>query len=73
MNEPDIVAVEPGRKRRGFCHIAISVDCKEAVDNLTESMRIQGVPVLGNPRTNGEGLYESVVADPEGNIVELTV
>lgn len=73
MNEPDIMAVEPGRKLRGFCHIAMSVGSKEAVDDLTESMRSQGVPVLGNPRTTGEGLYESVVADPEGNTVELTV
>lgn len=73
MNEPDILEADGGRKLRGFCHIAISVGGKDAVDGFTARMRSAGVPVLGNPRTTGEGLYESVVADPEGNVVELTV
>lgn len=73
MNEPEIMAVDGGKKLRGFCHIAMSVGSRERVNEMTESMRGAGVPVIGNPRTTGEGLYESVVADPEGNIVELTV
>lgn len=73
MNEPDIVDADSGKKLLGFCHIAISLGSKEAVDEFTDCMRREGVPVLGNPRTTGEGLYESVVTDPEGNIVELTV
>lgn len=73
MNEPDITDAEAGQKLRGFCHIAISVGSKEAVDGFTERMRSGGVTILGNPRTTGEGMYESTIADPEGNIVELTV
>lgn len=73
MNEPEITGVGHSGKLRGFCHIAVSVGSKEAVDGFTDRMRHEGVPVLGNPRTTGEGLYESVIADPEGNIVELTV
>ncbi|MEC0304530.1 glyoxalase/bleomycin resistance/extradiol dioxygenase family protein, partial [Terribacillus saccharophilus] len=25
------------------------------------------------PRTTGDGYYESVIEDPEGNIVEITI
>jgi lactoylglutathione lyase len=28
--------------------------------------------VVGEPRTTGDGYYESVVLDPDGNRVELT-
>lgn len=73
MNESGITDASPSGKLRGFSHIAISAGSKEAVDELTERMRLEGIPVLGNPRTTGDGYYESVVADPEGNIVEISV
>lgn len=57
----------------GLCHIAISLGSREAVDALTEKMRKEGVRILGEPRTTGDGYYESVVSDPEGNLIELTV
>ena len=46
---------------------------REAVDALTERLREDGFTVLGEPRTTGDGCYESAVADPEGNRVEITV
>lgn len=73
MNLPEIVGHDRSVKWEGFCHICISVGSKEKVDEYTEKMREAGVTVLGNPRTTGEGYYESVLADPEGNIVELTI
>lgn len=73
MNEPAMADPAPGQKLRGFCHIAVALGSKDAVGALTDRMRHSGVTILGNPRTTGEGLYESVVADPEGNPVELTV
>ena len=30
-----------------------------------------GHPVLSEPRTTGDGYYESAVGDPDGNLVEL--
>lgn len=45
----------------------------DAVDEFTERLRADGIPVISNPRTTGDGFYESVVCDPEGNLVELTV
>lgn len=73
MNEPEIVDRDISRKFKGLCHLAISLGSKDRVDELTEEMRSEGVRILGNPRTTGDGYYESVVLDPEGNIVELTI
>lgn len=56
----------------GLAHFAISVGSKKLVDELTELIRSKGFEVLGEPRTTGDGYYESVVVDPEGNIVEIT-
>jgi Lactoylglutathione lyase and related lyases len=57
----------------GMAHFAISVGSKEKVDSLTQELRGQGVQVIGEPRTTGDGYYESVILDPEGNAIEITV
>ena len=57
----------------GLTHFAISVGSKQAVDDLTEQLRKDGYPVVGEARTTGDGYYESVVLDPEGNRIEITV
>ena len=46
---------------------------KEKVDAITERIRSAGYKVLSEPRTTGDGYYESCVADPEGNQIEITV
>ena len=57
----------------GFIHFAISLGSKEKVNALTEQLRKDGYSIVGEPRTTGDGYYESVVLDPEGNRVEITV
>jgi lactoylglutathione lyase len=73
MNRPDIVN-EPAKRgfMKGVAHFAVSVGNKEAVDRLTEKLRTDGYTIEGEPRTTGDGYYESVVLDPEGNYVEIT-
>ena len=56
----------------GLAHIAISVGSKEKVNTLTESIRKDGYQIIGEPRLTGDGYYESVVLDPEGNWIEIT-
>lgn len=73
MNVPEITVRDATAKLQGYCHISISLGSKERVDETTELMRRAGVAVVGAPRTTGDGYYESVVADPDGNLVELTV
>ena len=55
----------------GLAHIAFSVGSKEAVNQLTEKLRSDNYTIAGEPRTSGDGYYESVVLDPEGNQIEI--
>lgn len=64
---------EPAFEVVGLAHYAISVGSKLAVDELTGRLRADGFKVLSEPRTTGDGYYESVIADPDGNRVEITV
>ena len=57
----------------GFAHLSLSVGSKEKVDSLTQQMSNDGIQVVGEPRTTGDGYYESVILDPEGNRVEITI
>jgi lactoylglutathione lyase len=56
----------------GYAHIALAVGSPDAVDALTERLREAGVPVVSEPRRTGDGYYESVVEDPDGNAIEIT-
>lgn len=57
----------------GIAHFAISAGSKDNVDKLTEQLRTDGYRIIGNPRTTGDGFYESVIADPDHNLIEITI
>jgi len=57
----------------GYIHIAFSAGSRQAVDALTDRLRADGYRVLDGPRTTGDGYYESVVLDPDGNRIEITI
>jgi catechol 2,3-dioxygenase-like lactoylglutathione lyase family enzyme len=61
----------PGEAPR-MAHIAVSVGSRQAVDCLVAEMQAAGVPIISGPRLTGDGYYEAVVADTEGNLVEIT-
>ncbi len=74
MTRPDITPKNTDRGYdHGLAHFAVSVGSKTEVDQLTERLRTDGFIVAGEPRTTGDGYYESVVRDPEGNLVEITI
>lgn len=73
MQKDDIGENNLKGKVMGLAHIALALGSKSAVDQLTLKMEEDGILVIGKPRTTGDGYYESVVADPEGNLIELTV
>lgn len=54
----------------GWAHIALMVGTKQDVDRLVEQARAQGT-LLSAPRMTGDGYYEAVIADPDGNRVEI--
>lgn len=66
------VAIEPGVQRMGLTHIALAVGSEQQVDALTRRLADDGFPVLDGPRHTGDGYYESVILDPDGNRVEIT-
>ena len=66
------LAIEPGAQRMGLTHFAVSLGSEGAVDALTRRLKADGHPVLDGPRRTGDGYYESVVLDPDGNRVEIT-
>lgn len=72
MNKTSIT-LKDNEEKLGWAHLAISVGSEDAVRDLTEQMRSDQVSVVGEPRWTGDGYYESVVKDPEGNLVEITI
>ncbi len=74
MHRSDI-AKQIGKKEliQGLAHFAVSVGSKEKVNQMTELFRTDGFEIFGEPRTTGDGYYESVILDPEGNHIEITV
>ena len=78
MTKPEVggrasEGVDLSAERMGFAHLAFSVGSAEEVDALTERLVADGCAVLSGPRTTGDGYYESCVAGPEGNRIEITV
>jgi lactoylglutathione lyase len=75
MHRPDVLpnpGAFPGQDCLGLVRLGLEVASRSAVDTLTARLRADGLPVLDGPRTTGDGYYESIVADPEGNRIVLT-
>ncbi len=74
MHRPGIVPREDPaeRERLGYAHLALSVGDDAQVDALTARLIADGYTCLDGPRRTGDGYYESVVLDPEGNRIEIT-
>ena len=73
MNKLDMTDDNNGLNRTGYAHIAFSTGSKERVDELTERIRNAGYVVISDPRTTGDGYYESCIVAIEGNQIELTI
>jgi lactoylglutathione lyase len=64
---------DPENQFTGLIHLAFSVGTELGVDALTERLRHEGYRVVDGPRRTGDGYYESVIFDPDGNRIEITV
>jgi lactoylglutathione lyase len=74
MQRPDVVPGEESEQPTlGWAHVAFSLGSEQEVDRLTERLARDGFSVVDGPRRTGDGYYESVVLDPDGNRVEITV
>ena len=69
----DNIRNEKQENSLGLAHISISLGSKEKVNEHTEILRKGGYRIISGPRTTGDGYYESVIFDPENNLIELTI
>jgi len=56
----------------GYSHLSFACESEEIVDELTDRLQKDGYRVVDGPRRTGDGYYESVVIDPDGNRIEIT-
>lgn len=62
---------DPIKQFIGLVHFAIKIGSRAKVNELTDKLRTDGFRVISEPRFTGDGYYESVVLDPDGNRIEL--
>lgn len=55
----------------GYAHLAISVGSEAEVIRLTKQLKEDGFKVVGEARLTGDGYFESVILDPDGNRIEI--
>ncbi|GET21524.1 VOC family protein [Prolixibacter denitrificans] len=72
MHRPGMSQNSGSTDLTGITHLAFSAGSRAAVDQLTEKLRREGYVVAGEPRVTGDGYYESVILDPDGNHIEIT-
>jgi len=71
MTSPELEARQTGR-RVGLAHFALRVGSREHVIQLVEKLRLENIEIVGEPRLTGDGYYEAIILDPDGNSIELT-
>lgn len=70
MSRTDVQNAPIEENKLGLTHFALSFPSKEDVLRTTEQLRSDGYTIAGEPRTSGDGYFESVILDPDGNRVE---
>ena len=70
MRRTDIPNTPIEDNRLGLTHLAFTFPNEEEVLRFTEQMRAEGFTIAGEPRTSGDGYFESVILDPDGNRLE---
>lgn len=70
MTKPGLTNHAPDNNTSGWVHLAISVGGSENVDAMAMRAKEQGI-LVSDPRTTGDGYYEAVIRDPDGNLIEI--
>jgi lactoylglutathione lyase len=60
------------QERQGYAHLALSLGSRKAVDAMAARAAASGI-LLSPARMTGDGVYEAVLRDPDGNLIEITV
>lgn len=70
MTRPGLTEQTADNNHTGWVHLAISVGGEENVDRMAKRAAAQGI-LVSAPRTTGDGYYEAVIKDPDGNLIEI--
>ncbi|MFP0536899.1 VOC family protein [Klebsiella oxytoca] len=70
MTKPGLTALTADNNHTGWVHLAITVGGAENVDRLAKRAAEQDI-LVSAPRTTGDGFYEAVIKDPDGNLIEI--
>ena len=71
MASVPITSNDPLTQATGLTHFAFKVGSQEKVKEMTNIFRKNGIWVVGEPRMTGDGFFESVILDPDGNRIEI--
>lgn len=69
----ELMHSEGNEYHNGHSHIAFSLGSKVNVDAFYVYAKAREITIIAPPRTTGDGYYELLIADPENNLIELTV
>ena len=67
---PTLLPAQAQEERVGWAHIALSLGMSGRSIGW-RSARQEGI-LLSAPRWTGDGFYEAVIRDPDGNAIEIT-
>lgn len=70
MSRKDI-NTRPNTECLGICHLAFTVKSEDEVLQFTERLRAKGFHIAAEPRKTGDGYFESIILDPDGNRIEI--
>jgi lactoylglutathione lyase len=64
---------DPLKAQTGYANLSIACGSEAIVNELTEKIHKDGYQLVDGPHHTGDGYYESVILDPDGNHIEITV
>lgn len=70
MTFTELGAGSPGQEHIGWAHLAMVVGSQADVDRLARQAEQDGI-LKAKPRMTGDGFYEAIVFDPDGNLIEM--
>lgn len=68
MHRPD---VSPNNETKTQFHLALQTGSRQWVDDFAIRHVLGGNKIISMPRLTGDGYYEAVIEDPEGNVIEI--
>lgn len=71
MYRPTVTKRDSEQIHLGLIHLAFVLGSRAKVDYLTQLLESEGYEIISQPRTTGDGAYESCILDPDGNQIEL--